>query len=158
MGEVVPFIALPYTGQVVREAQQPERIDVEILPAIPGHQHIIDRTGFPTCGCRPYPGPLQIEPVEKALQVMESEKGGAVHPIRSIPLDMVAASVYREAGINWNIQAAIMLLDSIFLDALRAVCYRYDPPREHPEMVQMSTEIQPGGGVMTPEQKKVDGE
>lgn len=60
--------------------------------------------------------------VQAALCRLEATKGGAVHPIRAVPIDMIADAVVRQAG-------GADVSDAAFDGAVLAVCYRYDPPR-----------------------------
>lgn len=80
----------------------------------------------------------------------------SVHPIRSIPMDMIAEAVFKEAGIE--LPCPLFVPDAVIINALRAVCYRYDPPRERSDANQESTPTSPGGGVQTFIRPKRDGE
>lgn len=62
-----------------------------------------------------------VEEVDRALQAVEAGRGGAAHPIRIVPIDLVAASVGRQiAETGFSISGA-----------LTAVLHRYDPPTAH---------------------------
>ncbi len=71
-----------------------------------------------------------IARVDRALQIREGP-GGAVHPLRAVPLDLVAEAVFREAG-------SAVCPDRAFDAALDRVCRRYAPPRiSHSDVVSV---------------------
>lgn len=62
-----------------------------------------------------------VEEVDRALQAVEAGRGGAAHPIRRVPFDLVAESVQNEmraTGAPTHV-------------ALGAVLARYQPPSVH---------------------------
>lgn len=60
--------------------------------------------------------------VDAAIVEIETTKGGAVHPIRSIPIDMIADVIAREVGNDPP--------DADFRASLAGVLVRFDPPRQ----------------------------
>lgn len=80
----------------------------------------IIRTLLEAIGQRPNVSPV-VARVDAALAELEATKGGAVHPIRSIPLDMIADVVVREAGQHPT--------DEELRGVLGGILRRFDPPR-----------------------------
>lgn len=64
---------------------------------------------------------MTVDDVEAALVRLEARRGGSVHSIRAIPIDMIRDAVAREGGsINY---------------ALLSVCQRYDGDMRHSEQL-----------------------